>query len=225
MINFNEKIKSIIEHSQLQDRARVFMLREDGIGLYDSIKDSSSSSISALSSGMFQASEALMKIIDPLSDRSIFRLSYDTSSEGIFILPIRLLDKTYFLGVIYKDCLNPGQLKHQVSQLKNKIEQTFKDSGSEDRLLKNRDDLNHETDLQTQKKTGSTKFLSKFLNPLEEDQFNQNELKRKNSSVFKNKPLLKSKTGLANLEPSREGFLFEEISDDEMDQLFFIGRS
>lgn len=118
----SEKIKLMLEPKKGGIQARLFVTREDGITLYDSVQDTTSSSVAALVSGVWQASEALMKLVKSDSQDLHYRLGYDTSSEGIFIFPVSLQGKKYFLGAIYEDCLNPGLLKRQITLIKQELE-------------------------------------------------------------------------------------------------------
>jgi hypothetical protein len=165
-MNLSEKIKSVLDHKKSGISARIFLSREDGITIYDSIQNQTTSSVSALVSGVWQASEALVGLTNPNQDILEFRLGFDTSSQGILLLPLLLSGKKYFLGAIYKECLNPGQLKRQLVMIKEEMNLIFFEAPS---LIKSKI---HQT------KTNS-------------DQ--------------------------------REGFLFQEISDDEIDRLFTTG--
>lgn len=157
-LNLNEKLKNMLEPKRATLPARLFVTRDDGITVYDSVQNKTSAGVAALVSGVWQASEALMGLVKPSYDGMEFRLGFDTSEEGVFLFPLKLNGKKYFLGAIYQDCLNPGQLKRQISMLKNHLEQEF----------------NME-------------------------------------------PLPEAKT------TSRQGYLFTDITDEEMDRLFSAG--
>jgi hypothetical protein len=162
MKSFNvlEKIKLFLEPKKTSVKARLFVTREDGVKIYDTVQDETTASVSALVSGVWQASEALMSLAHPKNDVMEFRLAFDTSSRGIYLFPLTISGKRYFLGALYNDCLNPGQLKHQISKLKEELDRHF---------------FGHSTSQAIQ----------------------QNN--------------------------TREGFLFKDISDDEIDRLFGLG--
>lgn len=160
-LNVTEKMKLILEPKTAGIKARLFVTREDGITIYDSVQDQTTSSVSALVSGVWQASEALMGLAHPSRDIMDFRLAFDTSSQGIYLFPFSYAGKRYFMGAIYQDCLNPGMLKRQVAMIKEEMERLF-----EDVPVKK---------IETKKSMG------------------------------------------------REGFLFNEISDEEIDRLFSAG--
>ena len=160
-MNVAERMKLILEPKRAGINARLFVTREDGITIYDSVQDQTTTSVSALVSGVWQASEALMGLAHPKQDVMDFRLGFDTSSQGIYLMPFSLKGKRYFLGAIYHECVNPGQLKRQVVMIKEEM----------DRL-----------------------FASEPVAP-----------KTQNKTM------------------SREGFLFQEITDAEIDRLFSAG--
>lgn len=157
-----EKLKKILDPKKSSIKARLFVTREDGITVYDTIQDNTTTSVAALVSGVWQASEALMGMVRKDQEVMEFRLGFDTSSQGIYLFPFALAGKRYFLGAIYNDCLNPGQLKRNVALIKEEMDLLFKNEGEE----------------VTPKKATS---------------------------------------------PQREGFLFKDISDEEIDRLFSLG--
>lgn len=160
-MNVTERMKLILEPKKAGIKARLFVTREDGITIYDSVQNETTTSVSALVSGVWQASEALMGLVHPQQDVMEFRFGFDTSSQGIYLFPFSLMGKRYFLGAIYHDCLNPGQLKRHISLIKEEMERLFKDE------------------------------------------------------VAKPVPAKKTMT--------RDGFLFQDISDEEIDRLFSAG--
>ena len=166
-INISDKMKHILDPKKSKVAARLFVTREDGITIYDSVQDKTTTSVSALVSGVWQASEALMGLVKKSQDVTEFRLAFDTSSQGIYLFPFELLEKRYFLGAIYHDCVNPAQLKRQVALIREEMERKFRDE--------------------------------------------------KSVAADQGPPKLPSKT------PSREGFLFQEITDEEIDRLFSAG--
>lgn len=158
-VNVADKIKNVLDPKKNEINARLFVTREDGITVYDSTQDKTTTSVAALVSGVWQASEALMQIVHKNRDIMEFRFGFDTSSQGLYLFPFALKSKRYLLGAIFSDCLNPGQLKRQVSQLKENLDLTFE-----------------------------------------------------------------AENAVPDESPSkRQGFLFQDISDDEIDSLFGLG--
>lgn len=157
-----EQLKKILDPKKSSIKARLFVTREDGITVYDTIQDNTTTSVAALVSGVWQASEALMGLVKKDQEVMEFRLGFDTSSQGIYLFPFALTGKRYFLGAIYNDCLNPGQLKRSVALIKEEMDVLFKNEAEE---------------------------------------------------VIPKKAIT----------PQREGFLFKDISDEEIDRLFSLG--
>lgn len=155
-----QKIKLILEPKLPGLKARLFVTREDGITIFDSVQDNTTTSVAALVSGVWQASEALVGLVQKQNEVMDFRFGFDTSSQGIYLFPFALSGKRYFLGAIYEDCLNPGQLKRQISLIKEEMDRLFE------------------------------------LDPLP-----------KKSAVSS----------------ARQGYLFTDISDEEIDRLFSLG--
>lgn len=120
-----QKIQTLLSPKLNEINARLFVTREDGITIYDSIQNNTTTSVAALVSGLWQASEALMGLVHPKNDVMEFRLGFDTSSDGIYLFPFELYGKRYFLGAIYRDCLSPGVLKRQIANLKVEVEANF----------------------------------------------------------------------------------------------------
>jgi hypothetical protein len=158
-VTITEKIKFILEPKLNGLNARLFVTREDGITIYDSVQNNTTTSVAALVSGVWQASEALMNLVHNQNEVMDFRLGFDTSSQGIYLFPFELSGKRYFLGAIYNNCLNPGQLKRQISMIKVEME-----------------------------------------------------------TIFLNEPLPQK-----IIMSSRQGYLFQDISDVEIDRLFSLG--
>ena len=47
------------------------------------------------------------------------------ADKTIYLMPFSLNTKRYFLGAIYQDCINPGQLKRQVVMIKEEMDRLF----------------------------------------------------------------------------------------------------
>ncbi len=124
-VTVTEKIKQVLDPKLAGIKARLFVTREDGITIYDSIQNNTTTSVAALVSGVWQASEALMNLVYKQNEIMDFRLAFDTSSQGIYLFPFTLSGKRYFLGAIYSDCINPGQLKRQIAMIKEEMERLF----------------------------------------------------------------------------------------------------
>lgn len=134
-MNVAEKIKYVLEPKKAGIKARLFVGRDDGITIYDSIQNQTTASVSALVSGVWQASEALMGLVHPDQEVMEFRLAFDTSSQGVYLFPFKVSGKKYFLGAIYNNCLNPGQLKRQVTLIKEEMDRFFQDMKFEEKAI------------------------------------------------------------------------------------------
>lgn len=124
-VTVTEKVKMVLDSKLNGINARLFVTREDGITIYDSVQNNTTTSVAALVSGVWQASEALMGLVHKQNEVMDFRLGFDTSSQGIYLFPFMLSGKKYFLGAIYSDCINPGYLKRQVTLIKEEMERLF----------------------------------------------------------------------------------------------------
>ncbi len=102
----------------------VFVCREDGHLLYNRDYMNmgiSYSSVGALLGGVWQAATTLASFIPNSETDGIYRLSFDTSSEGIYILPFELVGEHYSLGLLYRDEMNPGFIKSRLRDLLMKM--------------------------------------------------------------------------------------------------------
>ena len=158
-LTMTEKVKLVLDPKLNGLKARLIVTRDDGITIYDSVQNYTTTSVAALVSGVWQASEALMNLVNEENQIMDFRLGFDTSSQGIYLYPLSLSGKKYFLGAIYGECLNPGQLKRQIAVIKDEMETFFAAAPASKKVVVS----------------------------------------------------------------SREGYLFQDISDTEMDRLFSLG--
>ncbi len=106
------------------NRYSFFLIRYDGVVLYhnNNLANSiSKSSIGALLGGVWQAAKALSDFI-PKDKKSEdqnegFRLSFDTSSQGVYVLPISVGSEELYLGLIYHNEINPGFVKNKIREM------------------------------------------------------------------------------------------------------------
>ena len=123
-MNFGELIKDFFEENEFNRLAqRVSVIRHDGIDLYTNIDNKlEASSIGALVSGLWQAAQSLSRIIEDQTDFFEFRLAFDTSSSGLYVLPFSIEGNDYYICAIYTDKDNPAKLKQYIRQLKESLE-------------------------------------------------------------------------------------------------------
>lgn len=165
MMNINLFIKQFFIENEYQKLAnRVVVLRGDGIDLYSNIEDKfETSSICALVAGLWQAAKSLSSFISTNNDFFEFRLGFDTSSSGLYVLPFNFRENEYYICAIYKESDNPALLKRHLRLLKQNLET--------------------------------------FLSAIEFE------------------PKVNKSTSI-----QREGYLFNNITDEEMDKLFSSSR-
>lgn len=146
--------------------AHVSVVRNDGIVIYSNEEDALiANSMGALASGLWQAATSMINYIGEIDDKE-YRLSFDTSSSGVFVLPIELNNTRCYLVAVYQDALNPAKLKNQLKNLMFLLEMYIRDE---------------------------TISVSRDTHEIEENE-------------------------------GREGYLFKEISDEEIDRLFGFSR-
>lgn len=110
------------EYSDIErlSRSSLFMCRQDGMlvyhnnGLGDQVDKNS---VGALLGGIWQAAQALTNFLPKQDDMDSYRLSFDTSSQGVFIQPIIIEDVPYYLGLLYNNEVNPAQIKSKLKIL------------------------------------------------------------------------------------------------------------
>lgn len=152
------------------DSATTVVLRMDGVVLYSNVANATH--IGALVAGSWQALKQLSSVVLP-DNGCEFRLGFDTTSSGVYVLPFKIGQEEYYFAVLYKDVVNPAQLKNRA------------------RIL--------------------VKSLCKFLLESECDleEIDHCEVKEKKVDSLAQK-----------VEDERKSYLFNEITDDEMNQLF-----
>jgi hypothetical protein len=117
------------------NRYSFFLIRYDGVVLYhnNNLADSlSKSSIGALLGGVWQAARALASFIPKEESKEGYRLSFDTSAQGVYIVPITVGTEELYLGLIYHDEINPGFIKNKIREMATSfsefLEEELKDS-------------------------------------------------------------------------------------------------
>ena len=113
----------------------VVVTREDGIAIYSSLSKDKSS-YSALMAGIWQASRETMGLISENLNEHEFRLSFDTSSSGLLVLPLEVEKKLFLLGAVYTDQTNPAQVKVKLRVLRDKLSQYLRENKDEEKINK-----------------------------------------------------------------------------------------
>ena len=125
-----EYFRDVAEISALKG-ATLFLCRADGVVLYGEDEADSrveSAHVGALLSGVWQAASALASFMPEEKDKSVYRLSFDTSSRGVYIVPVEFKKETLYLGLTYFDQLNPGMLKSRIRNLATRLEHYLKEN-------------------------------------------------------------------------------------------------
>lgn len=121
--NIPKYVETFFKSCQIDEklsRYSFFLIRYDGVVLYhnNNLADSlSKSSIGALLGGVWQAARALADFIPKAETKEAYRLSFDTSSQGIYIVPITVGEVELYLGLIYHDEVNPGFIKNKIREI------------------------------------------------------------------------------------------------------------
>lgn len=100
-------------------RVSLFICRTDGVMLHAFSQQGSSSvsAIGALLAGVWQAAQALSEFIPNRREELDFRLGFDSSAEGVYLLPVQAGEHRLYLAAIYHGMINPGHLKNQLRQM------------------------------------------------------------------------------------------------------------
>lgn len=158
-----QRVLQTLEAEKLPSGIRLFIVRRDGMLVWDAQPDHQSQSLAALCGGVWEASMAMAGAGGMAKKKDGFRLVFDDSEEGVLVFPLNIEKQTYYLGGIYRSCVNPGKLRHQVQELRARLDVSFA-----------------------------------HLKPLAEQR----------------------QTHASN----RDEYLFKDITDEEMDRLFGLGR-
>lgn len=122
-MNVNAIVKQFfIENDFHKIASKMAVVRQDGHIVYANTENfNESHSIGALVGGLWQAAEALNSLVSTNSDIYDFRLSFDTSAQGIYVLPFELSKNVFYICAIYKEINNPAVLKKNLRNLKDTL--------------------------------------------------------------------------------------------------------
>lgn len=128
MINLNELPTFLDKEIRLLElnKQSLFLCRNDGVVLFKRhLHQFDQETASALLSGIWQAATALTELIPDKKtpkQNDFFRLSFDTSSKGIYLLPSQIHGKECFWGMIFDEEINPGLIKSRLRELASRLE-------------------------------------------------------------------------------------------------------
>jgi len=127
-MEFMQKIKDYFARLEdAFDNESIVLLRSDGIALYSKIAHEKldANTIGALTSGLWQAASTLGAQCVKSSARE-FRLSFDTSGSGIYVLPIKFNEEELYLCALYDNLINPALFKRNLQIIASSLEETLK---------------------------------------------------------------------------------------------------
>jgi hypothetical protein len=107
-------------------RINLYLCRADGVIVFKKVsfgEESQHQSIGALIGGVWQAASSISNFLPGQDGNNIFRLSFDTSSSGIYILPVWFAQKEHYIGAIFQNENNPGFLKKKLRGFISYIEE------------------------------------------------------------------------------------------------------
>ena len=137
-MNLSKVVSHFFEEVSRRDSDRTTLVRNDGIVVYASLDiKKEAASIGALVGGVWQAAEALNSQVGSSTDLQDYRFSFDKSDSGIYILPINVGSKMYYLSTLYKDTFNPALLKRNFRVLKEELEAYLDEHFVETKKVKN----------------------------------------------------------------------------------------
>lgn len=93
-----------------------FIARNDGILLYQNSARELAAPAGALTCGLWQAAESLSKIFS-LNSQDEFRLSFDSSEQGLYVLKFNFNHQDFYFGLLFQEEANPGMLKAKTRQM------------------------------------------------------------------------------------------------------------
>ena len=103
----------------------IFMTRDDGTNVFTNRESEQESTL------VVAAWQAICTV-SPIDNfkTSDFRLSFETSSQGIHVLCFEFTDHRYFASIIYEDTLNPALLKKKFREFIANISNNLKEVNS-----------------------------------------------------------------------------------------------
>lgn len=119
-MDFTKTIKDFFGQKKIVKKfgdSQLFFLRKDGVLLFTNRDPADAQSISALMGGIWQAAAAVSDFIPHFKKEEVYRLTFDTSSKGVYILPVEIFNGEFYLGAIYYNKTNPAVVKHELREI------------------------------------------------------------------------------------------------------------
>lgn len=105
----------------------LFVCRNDGLVLYFHTQDKKvdKNSVGALVGGLWQAGKTVVDMFGKNAEPITYRLSFDTSSSGLHLLPFSVGSDEYFMGLYFSELVNPALLKNRMKSLMHGLSGQF----------------------------------------------------------------------------------------------------
>lgn len=119
--NLPELFRQFFYQDQTLVDFHFFISRQDGILVYENSSRELATPAGVLTCGLWQAAEALSKLFS-LNGNEEFRLSFDSTDQGIYVLKFFLNENEFYLAILFQHEMNPGFLKAKTRQMLVKLE-------------------------------------------------------------------------------------------------------
>ena len=119
--NLPQRLQAAFAHADIPAGIRLFVVRRDGLMVWEKKAGPQSQALAALCGGVWEAAFAMAQAAGTTTSAQGFRLVFDDAMAGVLIFPLSIDGQTFYLGGVYSDCVNPGRLRRQVQQLSEKI--------------------------------------------------------------------------------------------------------
>lgn len=117
-----QRLQAAFDRSKIPGGVRLFVVRRDGLMVWEKQAGPQSQALAALCGGVWEAAFAMAQAAGTTSSARGFRLVFDDAQAGVLIFPIQLEGQIYYLGTVYADCMNPGRLRRQIQMLAEAVE-------------------------------------------------------------------------------------------------------
>lgn len=116
-----ESLSKVLEKNSIE--STLILARQDGVVVFEQdqqIDERSKQTLGALMAGAWQAAQAMADLF-PTDENRFFRLGFDTSDSGIYILPIDANTERYYLGLFFRNEINPALLKNKLRTVSQQV--------------------------------------------------------------------------------------------------------
>lgn len=117
-----QRLQSAFASATIPAEIRLFVVRRDGLMVWEKKSGPQSQALAALCGGVWEAAFAMAQAAGTTSSPQGFRLVFDETSAGVLIFPLMMGGQIYYLGGVYSNCVNPGRLRRQVQLLAAQVE-------------------------------------------------------------------------------------------------------